>query len=388
MRMLQYLPNNFTLNIIYFQAVVLVVILSNLVLLHRSRKHASPGNFPLVSILVPARNEENNIEKCVRSLLAQNYPSFEILVLDDQSSDGTNAILAQLAISQPALQVLSGIPPPEGQAGKNWACSQLAQQAQGDLLFFTDADTVHQPRTLGILVTALIGEQADLLTGFPRQQVVTWAERLLVPFFSWASLCFFPLWLAYRLHQSALVVAVGQMMLFRREAYQMVGGHASLGTEIVDDIQLARKIKVAGLRWRVTHISDLITCRMYHGSQEAVNGFSKNLFAAFDFRLLTYLFVFLWLGVVFLLPLITLAMIPFEQVPTELLMELMICIGLSLLLWLIPYWETKIPFYLGLLYPLTILANEWIAFRSLCFSLTGRLTWKDRPLARPKWKWL
>ena len=92
----------------------------------------------------------------------------------------------------------------KGQVGKNWACSQLAHQAQGELFFFTDADTLHQPGTLRAIVTALMGEQADLLTGFPRQEVHTWGERLLVPFFSWALLCFIPLALAYRLRLPVL----------------------------------------------------------------------------------------------------------------------------------------------------------------------------------------
>ncbi len=99
--------------------------------------------------------------------------------------------------------------------GKNWACSRLAQQAGGELFFFTDADTFHRPQTLRAMVTALMGEQADLLTGFPRQEMHTWGERLLVPFFSWAFYCFYPLALAYRMRMPALTVAVGQRMLFR-----------------------------------------------------------------------------------------------------------------------------------------------------------------------------
>lgn len=385
--------NNFltpfqTIHLISFQLVVLAMILSNLFLLHRSRRHAPPHDFPMVSILVPARNEELNISKCIFSLLKQDYPSFEVLVLDDQSNDGTLAILRQMASSHPELRVLSGSPTPENQSGKNWACSQLSYQARGELLFFTDADTFHQPQTLRTSVTALLGERADLLTGLPRQEVITWGEKLLVPFFPWACLCFIPLWLAYRLRSQALAFAVGQMMLFQREAYWKIGGHEGLGTAIVDDVSFARKMKVNGLRWRVVRISDLITCRMYHKSREAVYGFSKNLFAAFDFRLLIYMFVFLWLLILFWDPLIVLFAFTIGQVPVSLINELIICIGLSLLIWIIPYKELGIPSYLGFLYPVTILVNVGIAFLSLLFSLTGRLTWKGRQLASPKWRWL
>lgn len=385
--MINYLTHDLIIHLIYFQLAVLAVVLSNLVILHRARKHAPPDNLPMVSILVPARNEEQNIGRCIRSLLAQDYPSFEVLVLDDQSTDGTLAMLNQIADSQPNLKILIGSAPPEDQSGKNWACSQLAGQAQGDLLLFTDADTVHQPRTLYQIVTALMGEQADLLTGFPRQQVFSWMEKLLVPFFTWASLCFIPLWLAYRIRSQTFVVAVGQMMLFRREAYQKIGGHAALGKTIVDDLTLARRIKAAGMRWRVARLSDLISCRMYHEGWEAVQGFTKNLFAAFNFRLLTYLFVFLWLAIQFLTPAIVMLSLTFGQAPNAQIGELAVCLGLSLLLWAIPYLETGIPFYLVFLFPVTILANEIVAFRSLFFSLTGRLSWKDRPLAKPGWKW-
>ena len=385
--MINYLTHAQIIHFIYFQLAVLLVILGNVVILHCARKHKLPDDLPMVSILVPARNEEQNIGRCIRSLLAQDYPSFEVLVLDDQSNDGTLAILRQMAESQPKLKVLTGSSPPEDKSGKNWACSQLARQARGDLLFFTDADTVHQPQSLQEMVTALMGEQADLLTGFPRQQMISWMERLLVPFFTWASISFIPLWLAYRIRLQTFSVAVGQMMLFRREAYQKIGGHTALGNAIVDDFMLARKIKAAGLRWRVVRLSDLISCRMYHGGWDAIQGFSKNLFAAFDFRLLIYLFVFTWLAILFWAPPMVLAIWIFGQAPAAHIVELEVCIGLSLLLWMIPYLETGIPFYLGFLYPITILANEVVAFRSMFFSLTNRLTWKDRTLAKPKWKW-
>lgn len=385
--MINYLTHDLIIHLILFQLVLLAVILGNIILLHRSRKHAPPGSFPMVSILVPARNEEKNIIHCIQSLLAQDYPSFEVLVLDDQSSDGTLAMLNRMAESQPGLKVFSGSLPADDQPGKNWACSQLASQAKGDLLFFTDADTVHQPHTLRALVTAMNGEQADLVTGFPKQQMLTWSEKLLVPFFTWASISFTSLWLAYQTRAQALVAAVGQVMLFRRAAYEKIGGHEALGRSIVDDLALARKVKAAGLRWRVVRVSDLVSCRMYHGWREAVDGFTKNLFAAFGFRLLPYLFVFLWLAVLFLAPLAVVISSAFGLAPAAQPGALAACIGISMLLWTIPYVETGIPFYLGFLYPFTILANEIVAFRSLLYSLTGRLSWKDRSLARLDWKW-
>jgi chlorobactene glucosyltransferase len=386
--MVNYFTHGAIVSIIYFQVVLLVILLSNISILRRARPKDKPHDFPHVSILVPARNEERNIDRCIQSLLELDYPSYEVFALDDQSKDGTLAKLERIASTQPRLKLLVGTPPPEGSAGKNWACTQLANQAQGDLLLFTDADTVYQPQALRIIVSSLLSQTADMLTGFPLQHVRTWGERLLVPFFSWAALCFTPLWLAYRLRLPALSIAVGQMMLFRREAYQGIGGHKNLGAVIVDDLALARRIKAAGLRWRVMSVTDLITCRMYHGSREAFDGFSKNLFASFDFHMAAFLFVYIWLAMVFLEPLIVLTALALGHAETAKLSELIICIGLSWLLWLVAYLETKIPLYLGILYPVTILANEAAAFQSLRLSLIGRLSWKGRQLDRPKWKWL
>jgi len=386
--MVVYFTHTLILHLIVFQIVSLLIFVSNIIITHLVRQHLPPVTFPMVSILVPARNEEKNIARCVQSLLALNYPSFEVLVLDDLSSDNTRAILEKLSHTHSKLKVLDGVPPPGSQVGKNWACSQLARKAQGELLFFTDADTFHQPETLKTIVTALEGEQADLLTGFPRQEVQTWGERFLVPFFTWAMLCFNPLALAYRFQLPALSSALGQMMLFRRKAYLMIGGHDGVSSSIVDDLTLVRKIKSYGLRWRMIYITDLISCRMYRNSREAFNGFAKNLFAAFDFRFLPFLFIFLWLAVMFWEPLLILFFMLFGQTPHIQASNLYICIGLSIILWLLPYIYIGIPYSLALVYPVSILAIELVAITSLRNSLIGNLSWKGRKIPKTQWKWI
>jgi chlorobactene glucosyltransferase len=383
-----YFTHDLIFHLIVFQAVILLIVVSNIWITHRVRNHPPPEVFPMVSILVPARNEERSIANCVGSLLAQDYPFFEVLVLDDQSSDGTRDILKSIAASHPRLTVLAGEPPFGDQVGKNWACSQLARQARGELLFFTDADTHHRPDTLRAVVTALCGEQADLLTGFPRQEVRSWGERLLVPFFSWVLLSFIPLSVGYRLRLTALSSAVGQLMLFRRDAYQAIGGHENVSTSVVDDMSLVRRIKSARLRWRVAHVADLVSCRMYHSSREAIDGFTKNLFAVFDYRLLPFLFAFLWLLVMFWEPLVVLGMGLSGQAAHAQPAAIAACIVVSVSLWLIHYINMGLPFSLAFLYPFTILANVGIAFRSCVYSLGGHLTWKGRRITRIRWKWL
>ena len=172
-----------------------------------------PDRPPRVSVLVPARNEEANIGDCVRSLLSQDYPDFEVIVLDDGSRDRTGEILAELAARDPRLRVIAGRELPAGWLGKHWACQQLGEAADGELLLFTDADTRHGPRSLWNGAAASLAQGADLLTAFPRQEVVTWSEKLVVPFFPWSLLSFLPLALAYRVRSPAFCAAIGQYML-------------------------------------------------------------------------------------------------------------------------------------------------------------------------------
>lgn len=383
----EYFTHDLIEGIIFFQIVVLIIVFSNIIVMHSARLHRNPRELPFVSVLVPARNEEKNIAWCVQSLLGQNYPLFEVIVLDDQSTDHTKTILEEISRSDLKLKVVDGSPPSGNLVGKNWACSQLSRHARGDVLVFTDADTFHHAEALKTVITTLLAVKADFVTGFPRQIVHTWGERLLVPFFSWASYCYIPMGLAYLLQLPVLSIAVGQLMVFRREAYEEIGGHDAVKGSIVEDLVLARRIKEVGRRWRVMYVSDLISCRMYHESQEAFNGFVKNLFAAFDFRLLPFLFIFVWLAVVFWLPLMVIFLWVTGNAPQTQIVELVVSVVFSLLIWVIPFLDMRAPFGLAFLYPFIIFAIEFVALQSLRRSLSGRLSWKGREISKPNWKW-
>jgi chlorobactene glucosyltransferase len=240
---------------------------------------------PLVSILVPARNEAANIEACVRSLLAQDVPAFELLVLDDQSEDGTGAILARLAAEDGRLRVLSGGPLLPGWLGKANACRQLAEAARGDWLLFTDADTVHQPPALRRALALAAGRDVGLLSMFPRQITGTWGERLIIPLMHLAVYGLLPLPAMHRLRSPAFAAANGQYMLFRRAAYDAAGGHAAVRAQVLEDVALARAVKRAGHRIELADGGDLVRTRMYRGAAEVWAGFSKNFFAFFNYSL-------------------------------------------------------------------------------------------------------
>jgi chlorobactene glucosyltransferase len=236
---------------------------------------------PMVSMLVPARNEELNIAGCVSSLLGQDYPDFEVIVLDDQSADGTLAELHKLAGGPQGgrLRILDGASLPEGWHGKAWACQQLADNASGDLLLFTDADTRHRPDALRRAVKAMDKSGADMLSLTPAQQIETFWEKLIVPLVYHILFSYLPIGMVWKSRSPAFCYAIGQFILFKRKAYERIRGHRSVRCNLVEDVWLCKMVKRAGGKVVAFNGTDVVSCRMYRGFREVWNGFSKNLFA-------------------------------------------------------------------------------------------------------------
>jgi chlorobactene glucosyltransferase len=380
------------ISLLYFLGVLLLIGLSNLRSWRRLGTYGLPRSHPRVSVLVPMREEAANVRPCVRSLLALDYPDYEVLALDDESSDGTVEVLMALAQQYSRLRVLHGAPLPAGWLGKHWACHQLAQAATGELLLFVDADTRHTPQALTHAVAGLQAEQADLVSVFPRQEVGSWAERLVVPIMQWSLSSFLPLGLSYRLRWPQLAAASGQFMLFRREAYELVGGHAAVRQNAVDDVALTRALTARGLRWRLLDGHPYIHCRMYRGFRQVYDGFTKNLFALFGYNVPLFLFIWLWLLTVFWEPLAILALgvlgrpvlRPAVFAGPQNLVLARWAVVLSLLLWGFTHRRFGFPLHLTFFYPLTMLLTVVIALRSMVLTLSGRAIWKGRRLVRPQ----
>ena len=236
---------------------------------------------PRVSLLVPARNEELNIDACVSSLLAQRYADFEVIVLDDHSSDGTLDALRRIADTPlgAKLRILEGRPLPAGWHGKAWACQQLGEAALGELLLFTDADTRHRPDALARAVEAMRRSGAGMLSLTPAQEMQSFWEMLIVPLVYHILFSYLPLAMVSKSPSPAFCYAIGQFILFRREAYEKIGGHRSVCNNIVEDVWLCKAVKRSGGRVAAFDGSDALSCRMYRGFSEIWKGFSKNLFA-------------------------------------------------------------------------------------------------------------
>jgi chlorobactene glucosyltransferase len=237
-----------------------------------------PAGGPLVSIVVPARNEELTIERCVRSLLGQTYPHLEVIVVDDRSTDRTAEILARLAESDSRLRVMTGRPLPEGWVGKCWALQQGAAEAQGEWLLLVDADTHHQPPMLASAVAFAAERGTDLLTLGPHQELQTVAERALLPAIFGVILVAGGQLAEVNDPKHPLAKANGQFMLFRAQSYWRIGGHESVRDELVEDFAMARRVKGTGHRLLLMGGRDLVSTRMYRSLAEIWEGFSKNAY--------------------------------------------------------------------------------------------------------------
>jgi chlorobactene glucosyltransferase len=231
-----------------------------------------------LSIIVPARNEERQIERCVRSLLATRHPDFEVIAVDDRSADATRAILDRVATQEPRLAVVAGAPLPQGWIGKSWAIAQGVDVARGEWLLFTDADTVHDPLAASSAQRSAIGGGYDVVSLLTDQETIGTAERLFLPTILFVIL----------LGIGALddvndprkrdaAIFNGQYIMASRKAYMAVGGHAAVRNEIAEDLELARLFKRDGrFRTLLAGSNALVRTRMYRSFGEIWRGFVKN----------------------------------------------------------------------------------------------------------------
>jgi chlorobactene glucosyltransferase len=244
---------------------------------------ADPAGDPpepiLVSIVVPARNEARNIGSCVGSLTRFEGVPYEVIVVDDGSTDGTGEIARSVEPGQARrLRVVEGDEPPEGWLGKPWACRRGADLAEGRLLLFTDADTAHGPDLLERCLAAMAEDRVDGLSLLGRQAMDSLPERLIQPqVFVLIGLRFRRLDRVLDASRWQEAIANGQYLLVTRDAYDAVGGHDAVRAEVVEDLRLAQELTRAGFRFAVRGAGDALSTRMYTSFREIVEGWTKNL---------------------------------------------------------------------------------------------------------------
>ena len=239
-------------------------------------KYAEPQVEGRIAILIPARNEAQNLPELLTDLQGLKGVNAKIYVLDDHSTDTTKRIAESFQCRLPNMKIIEGSPLPEGWMGKQWACHQLAQEAEEDYLLFLDADVRIDPQLVPKAVNLLKNKDLALFSIFPRQIMKTFGEKLVVPSVYYILVTLLPLRMVEKVQNSALSAANGQFMLFDGNTYRKQEWHRIVKQSTVEDMAIMQEVKKQGFQGMVEISRDFLRCRMYSGFREAVNGFSKN----------------------------------------------------------------------------------------------------------------
>lgn len=322
-----------------------------------------------VSIAIPARNEERNIAAAVEAALATSAD--EVWVLDDESTDGTLAILEAKMAEEPRLRVLSGQPLPPGWVGKVWACHRLAEVARSPWLLFADADVQLEPDALERMFGLVEAHRAEVLTALPAQVLGGWFERAVVPLLHLTYVSWLPLLLVPWTRSTRFLAANGQILFVRAETYRAIGGFESVKDAIVDDMAFCARAKQSGRRVLFADGRRLARCRMYRSPREVWEGFSKNLYVGLGAKPHRLALVLcLYVGA-FILPFFALAW-------TELAPAAALGAGAVVLLRLGIALRFRQGLDTVLLHPVGIVAFVAIGLNSLRWSLRRQIAWRGR----------
>jgi hypothetical protein len=370
------------LDALTFIALTLAVIPCGLFLLNLfvyrplPRVHREPEFRNAVSVLIPARNEEQNIRATLEVALANQRVEFEVIVLDDHSTDRTAEIVSEFAARDSRVRLESAAPLPTGWCGKQHACHVLASLARNPLLVFIDADVRLAPDALARMVAFMQRSEVSLASGVPRQQLGTFSERLLIPLIHFVLLGFLPMHAMRRTKSPAFSAGCGQLFIARREAYEKTGGHAMIRNTLHDGVKLPRLFRRCGLRIELFDATDLASCRMYHTNAETWRGLGKNategLAAPATILPMT---VLLFGGQV--LPFILVAFA--EKLTAMQLRIALIACGLAYAPRLLAAWKFCQPIGGALLHPFGVIALLMIQWLALARRFAGRpSSWKGR----------
>ena len=340
---------------------------------------------PHITVVIPARNEEANIGRCLRSLLAQDYPAdrLKVLVIDDHSSDDTGAIVGAIAARHPQVSLISSPQLPPRWTGKSHACwiGARAVTPESEWLCFLDADVWGEPPLLSSALHAAAAQRLDLLSLAPRQELGSFAERLMLPC-GLILLSFLQDLREVQGRSGSAVTATGQFMLIRRDGYEAVGGHAAVSSVICEDLELARLLKQSGRSLLLMDGHGLIATRMYTGWRTLWPGFAKNLVdtlggprATLTFTPLAAILAWTALAV----PIVD-AIAWWQGEPGALaaLAAALLVSDAAFGLHIAASFYFRVPFWYGLLFPLGYTLGAAMAFDSVRCRLTGRVIWKGR----------
>ncbi len=239
-----------------------------------------PDDLPLVSVVIPARNEARNIEHCLRSVLTATYPNLEVIVVDDHSTDKTGDMARAISATDPRVRVIANPDLPDGWFGKQWACQNGAAATSGEIICFADADTTQSSDLITRSVNAIGRRRADLFSVAGKQELGSFWERLVQPqIFSLMLVRYGGTESVTNSLRVADKIANGQCLFVRRDVYDSLGGHALVKTHVADDMMMAQRFFARGKKVVLMEGVDQLSTRMYTSLSELVHGWGKNVFA-------------------------------------------------------------------------------------------------------------
>jgi chlorobactene glucosyltransferase len=350
--------------------------LFNLVAWPRGRRESTYDG--RISVLIPARDEEETIERCVRSALDGLHDVFEVIVYDDRSSDETPNILARLQDEYDNLRVVEGRPLPDGWVGKPHACHRLSEAARGDLLLFVDADTFLTDSGISRIASLLNDYEADVVTAVPRQITESFFERLVLPLLHLTYTSWLPLPLIWKTQDPRFLAANGQVLAVRRSTLETIGGFEAVRADVVDDMALCRRAKTLGETVVFADGYDIAHCRMYGSAREVWEGFSKNLYEGIGGTPLALIGVTCIYFVAFVAPYIALAA---SLAAPALFGPALLAVAANLLLRALLTLRYSHAIEGVLLHPFAVLALLGIAFNSFLWTRGNRIKWSGRSYA-------
>jgi chlorobactene glucosyltransferase len=335
---------------------------------------------PLVSVLIPARNEENNIELCINSLRNQIYKNYEILVINDNSTDNTANILARMAEEDKRIRVFNGKTLPDDWYGKPYALHQLSANAKGEILLFTDADTIHNPASISWAVTNMQNLKTDMISGYVGQIFGSFGEIITVPLMFFLTGFVIPLFFNRYFKASFFSAAIGQYIAIRHKVFKAIGGCEAFKKTTNEDIYMSRYVKQMGYKTRFLNITEHVKCRMYNDYNSAIQGIGKNVFNFLGKN--TLVIFFLAIAVLFFL------FFPFPLLigcivrSSPWTMHILIVNILYTLTWLFMFLGQRLNWYYGFLWPLMYLNLIYMAYWSWFRTVSGKgYLWKDRKVS-------
>lgn len=335
-------------------------------------------NSDRVSVLVPARNEERRIAACLDSLIAQRHKNMEIIVYDDDSTDGTRAILARYEKDRPgSIKVIDGKNLEKGWYGKPQALQRLSEAASGSWLFFTDADTLHRENSVGFALSLAAFYKADAVSGYVRLTLGGFGEAQVVPAIYLLSMSAMPLWLIPATRHPALSHAIGQVMLFKASTYKKIGGYRAVKDRVSEDIHMARLVKRQGGKILFADLKKQVSCRMYENYKSSVDGLSKNVFDYIGKNSAALIAATLVFPLFFLLPFAASVWLPSSLASSQLYFRLGALLHFGA--WALTALDRGLPWYLPFIYPLVFINILSAAWRACRLFSTGRaVEWKGR----------